>query len=295
MTEQARSEALLWGAFFVAAAVLATIPVSPAVAGPWPVGIVERPCPPPLEKPDGVLRGVRLLLDPGALDRAAFPPPDGPAEEHYWAELEKLKAYDWPELCRYPDENLADAAKGPVRVVFMGDSITEFWKPASPDFFGPGIVDRGISGQVTGQMVLRFQADVIALKPRVVHILAGTNDAASNTGPQRPIDVQNNLRTMVEVARLHGVRVILGTIPPAASFLWQKGLDPRRRIAELNGWIRDYAHRERIGFVDYHALLANPDGSFRDDLSNDGVHPNRAGYRAMERALDPVLARVLRR
>jgi lysophospholipase L1-like esterase len=125
-------------------------------------------------------------------------------------------------------------------------------------------------------------------------VLAGTNDAASNTGPQRPQDLENNLRTMVELARLHGIRVILGTIPPAASFFWQKGLDPRPRIRELNAWIRDYARRERLGLVDYHAVLARADGSFRDDLSNDGVHPNTAGYRAMEQALGPVLAASLR-
>lgn len=263
-----------------------------AFAGPA-VGIVDDPCGPPLVKPPGVVEGLRLLLEPGALERSKFPPPDGPAEERYWADLEQLKNLDWPDLCHYVGENRA--VTGPVRAVFMGDSITEFWKPASPAFFGPGLLDRGISGQTTGQMVLRFQTDVIALKPRVVHLLAGTNDAASNTGPQRPIDVENNLRTMVELSRLHGVRVILGTVPPAASFFWQKGLDPRARIAELNDWIRAFARREHLALVDYHAVLADPDGSFREALSNDGVHPNRDGYRAMERALQPVLVRELGR
>jgi lysophospholipase L1-like esterase len=276
-----------------AAAAIGALLAAGLAGAATPVGIVDEPCGPPLVKPPGVVEGLRLLLEPGALERSRFPPPDGPAEERYWADLEQLKNIDWPDLCHYAGENRAVA--GPVHAVFMGDSITEFWKPASPVFFRSGLLDRGISGQTTGQMVLRFQADVIALKPRVVHLLAGTNDAASNTGPQRPVDVENNLRTMVELSRLHGVRVILGTVPPAASFFWQKGLDPRARIAALNDWIRIYARREHLALVDYHAVLANPDGSFREALSNDGVHPNRDGYRAMEAALQPVLARELRR
>ena len=260
-----------------------------------PVGIVDDPCPPPLEKPEGVIRGYDLLIVPGALERSKFPAPDGPAEERYWVALEQLKSSDWPDLCRYQRENVADSARGPVQAVFIGDSITDFWKMASPDYFAGGVLDRGISGQSSGQMVLRFQADVVALKPRVVHVLAGTNDAANNTGPLRPIDVENNLRTMAELARLHGIRVIFGTIPPAHYFFWQKGLDPRPRIAQINDWIRRYVRRERLAIVDYHAVLSNPDGTFREDLSNDGVHPNANGYRVMEHALTPVLQATLRR
>jgi lysophospholipase L1-like esterase len=177
----------------------------------------------------------------------------------------------------------------------MGDSITDFWRMASPGFFVDGILDRGISGQTSGQMVLRFQADVVALHPAVVHVLAGTNDAASNTGPQRPVDLENNLRTMAELARAHGIRMIIGTIPPAHYFFWQEGLDPGSRIAEVNAWIRGYARREKLALVDYHAVLANPDGTFREELSNDGAHPNANGYRATERALAPVLAKAPRR
>jgi lysophospholipase L1-like esterase len=282
-----------------AAAILLCMMAVAAIAepaeSPRAVGLVEDPCAPPPEKPPGVLRGYQLLIVPGALERSKFPPPDGPAEERYWAELEQLKAIDWPELCRYPQENRADLAKGPVRAVFLGDSITDFWKLASPGFFVDGILDRGISGQTSGQMVLRFQADVVALHPAVVHVLAGTNDAASNTGPQRPIDLENNLRTMVELAQAHRIRVILGTIPPAHYFFWQKGLDPRPRISEVNAWLREYARLGKISLVDYHAVLANSDGTFRDALSNDGVHPNADGYRAMEQALAPVLATALRR
>jgi lysophospholipase L1-like esterase len=258
-----------------------------------PVGIVDNPCPAPLEKPAGVIRGVDLLLTPGAMERSAFPAPDGPAEEGYWAAMENRQMQDWPGLCRYPAENLADRARGPVDIVFLGDSITEFWKTSSPAFFGPGLLDRGISGQVSGQMVLRFQADVVALHPKVVHILAGTNDAAGNSGPQRAVDVENNLRTMVELAGVHHIRVVLGTIPPADHFFWQKGLDPRARIAEVNAWIRTYAKAKRVGLVDYHAALATPNGAFSEDLSNDGVHPNQAGYAVMERLARPVLKAAL--
>jgi len=279
----------------VVAAGLASLVVPLVVSAGVPTGIVDSPCPPPVAKPAGVVRGYELLIEPGALARSAFPPPDGAAEEAYWAALEARKLQDWPELCRYPAENRADLASGPVQVVFMGDSITEFWKLASPGFFRAGVLDRGISGQTTGQMVLRFQADVIALHPKVVHILAGTNDAAGNTGPQRPVDVENNLRTMVELAGVHHIRVVLGTVPPADRFFWQKGLDPRARIAELNAWIRRYAARHRLGLVDYHAVLATPDGAFADTLSNDGVHPNRTGYATMEKAARPVLDAALGR
>ncbi|MEI8299692.1 MAG: GDSL-type esterase/lipase family protein [Pseudomonadota bacterium] len=267
---------------------------SPAFAA-VPVGIVDNPCPPPLVKPAGVLRGVDLLLTPGAMGRSAFPPPDGPAEEAYWAAMESRQIQDWPGLCRYPAENLSDRARGPVSIVFMGDSITEFWKPASPAFFGPGVLDRGISGQVSGQMLLRFQADVVALQPKVVHILAGTNDAAGNTGPQRPVDVENNLRAMVELAGVHHIRVVLGTIPPADHFFWQQGLDPRVRIAEVNAWIRAYAKEKRLGLVDYYAALATADGALAAELSNDGVHPNQAGYAVMEKLARPVLDSALHR
>ena len=132
----------------------------------------------------------------------------------------------------------------------------------------------------------RFRADVIALQPRAVHLMAGTNDIAGNTGPATLQDVKNNLMSMVELARAHDISVLLGSIPPAAAFDWRPGLDPRPLIAELNAWLRDYAASEGLVYIDYHTALASPDGALRSELGNDGVHPNRDGYAVMRRVLE---------
>jgi len=163
----------------------------------------------------------------------------------------------------------------------MGDSITENWGMADPKLFEHGVLNRGISGQTTPQMLLRFRGDVISLKPRMVHILAGTNDVAGNTGPNRPQDFEDNIMSMAELARAHGIRVILASIPPTASFNWRPQVQPVARIRELNRWLREYAARNRFDYVDYYSVLAGPGGELKAELSNDGVHPNRDGYRLM--------------
>lgn len=173
----------------------------------------------------------------------------------------------------------------PPAVVFMGDSITENWLLGDPALFDTTRVNRGIGGQTTPQMLLRFRADVIALRPRAVHIMAGTNDIAGNTGPSTLLAVKNNLISMVELAKANGIEVLLESIPPAGAFDWRPGLDPRPFISEMNTWMRDYAARENLVYLDYHALLATSDGALRADLGNDGVHPNRAGYAVMRRVL----------
>jgi lysophospholipase L1-like esterase len=201
-------------------------------------------------------------------------------------------ANDWAGICRFRQANveLAAAAQRP-RVVFMGDSITENWGLADPGFFSAGIVNRGISAQTTAQMLLRFRPDVVALHPAVVHILAGTNDVAGNNGPASPQDFQNNIQSMVELARANGIRVILGSIPPAAAFSWRPGMRPTPRIRALNEWLRDYAARNGLGYVDYYTALAGPAGELRPALSNEGVHPNRDGYVVMRRLAEAALAR----
>jgi lysophospholipase L1-like esterase len=204
-------------------------------------------------------------------------------------------ALDWGQLCRYRAANAALPPATATRSVFFGDSITEGWRALDPGFFGPDTLDRGISGQTTAQMLVRFRADVIELQPAVVHIMAGTNDIAGNTGPTSLTAIQGRIRSMVELARAHRIGVILGSIPPAARFRWRPELRPVATIAAMNDWLRGYARQESLIYADYHAALADERGAMRPDRSDDGVHPNAAGYAAMRpiarAALDAALAR----
>jgi lysophospholipase L1-like esterase len=166
--------------------------------------------------------------------------------------------------------------------VFLGDSITEGWQELHPAFFRSGIIDRGISGQTTEQMLVRLRADVLELHPALVQIMAGTNDIAGNRGPTSLAIIQGNIASMVEQARAHGIRVMLASIPPAARFDWIPAIDPVASIAAMNSWLRSYAAREHLVYVDYYSVLADEHGAFKAALSGDGVHPNAAGYEIME-------------
>jgi lysophospholipase L1-like esterase len=203
-----------------------------------------------------------------------------------------LAAQDWAGLCKYRAANAEVLASSmPTRVVFLGDSITENWVSADPSLFERGVVGRGISGQTTPQMLVRFQADVVALEPKVVHVLAGTNDIAGNTGPSSVQDYKNNIMSMVEIAQANGIDVILGSIPPAAAFPWRQQIDPRPRITELNAWLRDYANQKKLRFIDYHSALVGSAGELKSEFGNDGVHPNRKGYAVMRKLVEGQLAR----
>ena len=210
---------------------------------------------------------------------------------------EARERLDWPYLARYRAENAALPPPDPQipRVVFLGDSITEVWKGADPAFFAkPGYVNRGVGGQTTPQMLVRFRADVIDLKPRLVHIMAGTNDIAGNTGPEDQAQIENNLMTMVELARAHHIRVVLGSVPPASEIFWRAGQDPIPRIAALNAWIKAYAAREGVVYADYYAVLTDGAGGMRPAYSRDGVHPTPAGYAVMEAVTEAALQKALR-
>jgi lysophospholipase L1-like esterase len=213
-------------------------------------------------------------------------------EERWNRELRE----DFGMLGRYRAENEAlIAARTPVDIVFLGDSITQGWRDKRPGFFTPGRIGRGISGQTTSQMVLRMIPDVVALRPRAVHIMAGTNDIAGNTGPMTPQMTKDNFRAMIAIARRHGLKVILASIPPAASFPWRRGLETRRPIRELNAWLRDFGRAEGATWIDYHRVLATPDEAIRPGLASDGVHPTEAGYDAMATLAEPVLHKLLPR
>ena len=194
---------------------------------------------------------------------------------------------DWPQRCRYKNEN--SQVRPRPRMVLMGDSITEFWKRDRSSFFSPELIDRGIAGQTSSQMLLRFYDDVIMLKPRMVHILAGTNDIAGNTGPITPEAFQNNIRAMVDLAQAQRIKVVIGSILPADRFYWNGDLKPAGVIRTENAWLREFARSRGVDFIDYYAVLATPSGGLRADLTNDGVHPNAAGYAVMEKSLAPEL------
>jgi lysophospholipase L1-like esterase len=233
--------------------------LSPTAAGS-PVGISADPC-------------ARVPIEPTPAHEATANP--------YASWMSEWLALDWGQQCRYRRENAALSPPSRSRVVFFGDSITEGWKRLDPDFFVRDILDRGISGQTTAQMLVRFRADVLDLRPQVVHIMAGTNDIAGNTGPTSLAIIQGNVMSMVEQARCHGISVILASIPPAAQFTWRPDIQPAETIAAMNAWLRSYAKLEHMVFVDYYSTLADGRGGFKSALSDDGVHPNAAGYAAM--------------
>lgn len=195
------------------------------------------------------------------------------------------------------NQRLGEPQADEQRVVFMGNSITEFWVPNSPDFFSKNnYIGRGISGQVTHQMLLRFREDVINLKPTVVVILAGTNDIAQNSGPVSLENIAANIKSMAELAHQHGIKVILCSVLPAKDYPWQPGLDPLHKIPKLNAMIRSYAAEHDFTYADYYEAMQDGNGGMKvpeHTSADDLVHPNKAGYEAMERVIKPLIDQVL--
>lgn len=192
---------------------------------------------------------------------------------------------EWANLKKYEAEN---QSLKPMKnaVVLMGDSITEFWKTNSPDFFANyPLIDRGISGQTTSQMVLRFEQDVIALKPKAVVILAGINDIAENTGPITLEAVFDNIEIMVKKAKAHKIKPILCSILPANKFWWNAKIYPADKVIALNKMIKAYALKNKITYVDYYTVMVDADKGLQYQYGEDGVHPNPNGYKIMERLL----------
>jgi lysophospholipase L1-like esterase len=269
----------------------------PEAAGEPQPAMMEQPCPPALELPAAARDLlIELFIEPRTLvaadvERLA----NSPQFKEFGEANRRRSAGDWAAVCRFHDANAsALSAPAPPRVVFLGDSITENWGIADPALFVHGVLNRGISGQTSEQMLVRFQSDVVALRPRVVVILAGTNDIAGNTGPNSPQDFRSAIMSMAQIARANGIRVVLCSIPPTAAFNWRPHLDPRPWIKSLNSWLRSYAIRNQLGYVDYYPLLVGPSGEFRADLSNDGVHPNRSGYRLMRAVVETEITGQLR-
>jgi lysophospholipase L1-like esterase len=199
---------------------------------------------------------------------------------------------DWAWLDRYRQANVELTSSGAhADAVFLGDSITEGWATADPGFFAEGNIGRGISAQTTPQLLVRMHADVIALKPRVVHIMAGTNDIAQNTGPMSPEDSKNNFMAMCEIARAHGIRVVLGSVPPASKYWWQPDLEPKATAIALNEWMRAYAREIGAVYADYAAALTDANGNVKLSLAKDEVHPTAEGYAAMRPIAEAAISR----
>ena len=197
---------------------------------------------------------------------------------------------DWAWLGRYRADNEKLTASGQkVDVVFMGDSITEGWARSDPAFFSNGIVGRGISAQTSPQMLVRLYQDVISLRPRVVHIMAGTNDIAHNTGPMTAQETQNNIQAMCEIAWSHKIRIVLGSVPPASKYWWRPEAQPKPEALALNEWMRGYAKKIGAKYADYAAVLTDSNGQVKPELAKDEVHPTPAGYAAMRPVAEAAL------
>ena len=205
---------------------------------------------------------------------------------------------DWPNFARYQEANakLGDPAPGETRVVFMGNSITDAWaKRFATDFPGKPYIGRGISGQTTPQMLVRFRQDVIALKPKVVVILAGINDIAGNTGPSTQEMIADNIMGMTELAKANGIRVVLSSVLPAYDFPWRRGMNPAPKVIALNRWIKAYAQGAGVVYLDYHTRMADARGGLSPELAFDGVHPTAAGYQIMAPMAEAAIQEALRR
>lgn len=212
---------------------------------------------------------------------------------------------DWPDLNRYREANrkLPPPDNNENRVVFLGDSITDSWSdPRFGGFFPEKpYVNRGISGQTTPQMLIRFRPDVISLKPRVVVILAGTNDIAGNTGPVTLEFIEGNLMTIAELARQNGIRVILASVLPVSDHevrdgkpIFQTEKRPPEKIRTLNEWVKNYAAANRLVYLDYFSAMVDEKGFLKDEFTNDGLHPNERGYAVMAPLVEQAIARALK-
>lgn len=252
------------------------------------------------------ISGALLCLTITMHAQSAGAPPQAVAQQPESAavSMEKLQArlagdekklQDWANLKRYAGDNakLAPAAAGEERVVFMGDSITDAWGRSAGTFFpGKPYVNRGISGQTTPQMLIRFRPDVIDLKPRLAVILAGTNDIAGNTGPMTLEQIEGNLASMAQLAQANNIRLVMASVMPVCDcFTEQTQRRPPEKIVALNRWIAEYASSHAAVYLDYYTAMADEHGFLKKQLTGDGLHPNDAGYAVMS----PLAAEAIRK
>lgn len=235
------------------------------------------------------------------------PSPDPCADLKAQAERSETRLRDWPALARYSDANSKEVAPASKeqRVVFLGDSITDSWDDARFGGFFPGkpYLDRGISGQTTPQMLIRFRADVIDRKPQVVLLLAGTNDIAGNTGPTTLAAIEGNFISMAELARANKIRMIFASVLPISDY--EKNRDgqpvirskqrPPEQILALNAWLKEYAASHKLIYLDYYSSMVDEKGFLREELSEDGLHPNKKGYDVMAPLAEQAIAAAIKK
>lgn len=235
----------------------------------------------------------------------AQPAADPCAETRTELTRAQTRLNDWPALARYHAANakLVPPARNEARVVFMGDSITDSWDDPKYGGFFPGkpYIDRGISGQTTPQMLVRFRADVIALHPQVVVILAGTNDLAGNTGPMTLEAIEDNLVSMVDLAKANHIRVVLSSVLPISDYESRDGKPiirstqrPPEKIKALNEWMRSYATQSKLTYLDYYSAMVDDKSFLKEEISEDGLHPNAKGYVIMAPLAEAAIAKALK-
>lgn len=230
-----------------------------------------------------------------SIPSTGFPELDG-----YRASRIAIYTDDFGELSRYSEANAALGVpkSGENRVIFLGDSITDYWKLG--DYFpGKAYINRGIDGQTTSQMLVRFRQDVMKLHPKVLVILAGTNDVAGVTGRIRDEDIEANYATMSELARMHGIRVVFASLLPVNNVSSEdakesSALRPRERLLAINRWLRAYCASNGLVYLDYYTRLADDKGILKKELSDDGLHPNAAGYKVMAPLAEAAIAKALK-
>jgi len=247
---------------------------------------------------------ILISIAPSALSQTPTQESQDCADAKAQAARLQTRLQDWPALARYREANasVAPVAKDETRVVFMGDSITDLWKLATY-FPSKPYINRGISGQTTPQMLVRFRPDVIALKPRVVVILAGTNDIAGNTGPMTLEAIEDNLASMAQLAASNGIRVVMASVLPVCDYaknrdgkqITQTTRRPPEKIAALNEWLKKYTAQNDIVYLDYFSALVDEKGLLKDGLSNDGLHPNDRGYALMQPLAEQAITAALKK
>ena len=203
---------------------------------------------------------------------------------------------DWPELGKYSEDNkrYTNLYDNEDRVVFMGNSITQNWKTTLQEFFeGKSYINRGISGQTTPQMLIRFRPDVIDLKPKVVIILAGINDIAENTGPSSVKMISDNIISMAELAKVNGIDVIISSILPAKDISWRPRVNPQLKISAVNKIIEEYAKEHGMIYLDYYSSMVDKNNGLKTNYGSDSVHPNKKGYKIMSVLAEKAIFKIL--
>jgi len=271
-----------------AALVAGAFPVAPLTAQ-TPAESTQAPA--PVSEPTPATQPVPAAQTSPAIQTS----PSGHPNNAYWNDYDKQLLVDFGGLERFKEANamLTAPAPGEDRVVFMGDSITAGWK-LDDSFPGKPYINRGIGGQTTPQMLVRFRQDVIDLKPKVVVILAGINDIAGNTGPMTLEQTEGNIASMAELASANGIRVVLCSVLPAIDFPWSPGLTPAPKVVAVNSWMKQYAAEKHHIYVDYYSAMVDERGGLPSTLSKDGVHPLPAGYAIMTPLAEAGIEKALR-